>query len=52
MSGQDVILALKELGFDRYEEELKEFLKNYNSEKEDLAQQVKARKRAREDEDD
>ena len=29
--------ALKELDFGKYEDSLREFLKNYNSEKEDLA---------------
>ena len=35
MSGEDVFTALKELGFDKYEEELREFMKNYNADKED-----------------
>lgn len=36
--------ALKELGFDKYEPELKEFLRNYNSSKEDQAR-LQAQKR-------
>jgi len=33
------------LGFDKYEDELKEFLKNYNADKEDQARTLKAKKR-------
>ena len=31
----DVFTALNELGFEKFEDELKEFMKNYNSEKEE-----------------
>jgi hypothetical protein len=41
----DVFTALKELGFEKYEDELKEFLKNYNADKEDQAKTLQARKR-------
>ena len=41
--------ALKELGFDKYEDELKEFLKNYNADKEDQAKQLQSKKRAQAD---
>ena len=37
---EDVFTALKELGFDKYEDELKEFLRNYNADKEDQAKQL------------
>ena len=37
---EDVFTALNELGFDKYEETLREFLKNYNAEKEDVARKV------------
>jgi hypothetical protein len=48
MSGEDVFTALKELGFDKYEEELREFMKNYNAEKEDAVARSKNKKRAAE----
>jgi hypothetical protein len=35
-----VFTALKELGFDKYEDELKEFLRNYNADKEDQAKHL------------
>lgn len=35
VTADDVFTALKELGFEKYEFELKEFLKNYNADKED-----------------
>lgn len=41
--------ALKELGFDNYEEQLREFLRNYNAEKEDVIAAKKAQKRAAKD---
>ena len=34
---EDVFLALKELDFEKYEEELRDFLRNYNADKEDQA---------------
>ena len=37
ITAEDVFTALKELDFDKYEEPLREFQKNYNAEKEDLA---------------
>lgn len=37
--------ALKELNFEKYEDELKEFLKNYNADKEDQAKTLQAKKR-------
>ncbi len=36
VTAEDVFKALKELGFENYEEQLREFLKNYNAEKEDV----------------
>ena len=33
----DVFMALKELDFEKYEEELRDFLRNYNADKEDQA---------------
>ena len=45
ITADDVYTALKELGFDKYEDELKEFLKNYNADKEDQARTLKAKKR-------
>ena len=39
ISAEDVFTALNELDFDKYEEELRDFLRNYNAEKEDQAQQ-------------
>ena len=35
VNAEDVFTALKELDFEKYEEPLREFLKNYNAEKED-----------------
>lgn len=35
ITADDVFTALKELGFDKYETDLKEFLRNYNADKED-----------------
>lgn len=35
MTADDVFTALKELGFEKYETELRDFLKNYNADKED-----------------
>ena len=35
ISAEDVFTALNELDFDKYEEELRDFLRNYNAEKED-----------------
>lgn len=32
---EDVFTALQELGFESYQQELREFMRNYNSEKED-----------------
>eukprot|EP00354_Favella_ehrenbergii_P001243 CAMPEP_0170472004 /NCGR_PEP_ID=MMETSP0123-20130129/14111_1 /TAXON_ID=182087 /ORGANISM="Favella ehrenbergii, Strain Fehren 1" /LENGTH=53 /DNA_ID=CAMNT_0010739993 /DNA_START=109 /DNA_END=270 /DNA_ORIENTATION=- len=32
---EDVFNALKELDFDKYEESLRDFLRNYNADKED-----------------
>ena len=47
MQPEDVFTALNELGFDKYEETLREFLKNYNAEKEDVAKKpVTGKKRA------
>ena len=37
MQPEDVFTALNELGFDKYEETLREFIKNYNADKEDIA---------------
>ena len=37
VNSEDVFQALNELDFDKYEEPLREFLKNYNAEKEDQA---------------
>ena len=34
---EDVFMALKELDFEKYEEELRDFLRNYNADKEDQA---------------
>ena len=33
----DIYQALKEVGFDKYVEELKDFMANYNADKEDTA---------------
>ena len=35
ITAEDVFKALNELGFENYEEQLREFLKNYNVDKED-----------------
>jgi histone H3/H4 len=35
VTAEDVFSALNELGFDKYEEPLREFIKNYNADKED-----------------
>ena len=43
ISAEDVFTALNELDFDKYEEELRDFLRNYNAEKEDLAQQKRSK---------
>ncbi len=40
VTAEDVFKALKELGFENYEEQLREFLKNYNAEKEDVPKKV------------
>ena len=37
MVAEDVFEALNELDLDKYEESLRDFLKNYNAEKEDQA---------------
>ena len=37
VNAEDVFQALKELDFEKYEEPLREFLKNYNADKEDQA---------------
>ena len=37
ISAEDVFQALNEMDFEKYEEPLREFQKNYNAEKEDLA---------------
>ena len=46
ITGDDVFTALRELGFDKYEEELREFMKNYNADKEDAVMRSKMKKRA------
>ena len=38
VTAEDVFTALKELDLDKYEETLRDFLRNYNAEKEDQAQ--------------
>jgi len=45
VTAEDVFSALKELGFENYEEQLRDFLKNYNTEKEDVAKKVQVQKR-------
>jgi hypothetical protein len=50
VTGDDVITALNELGFNKFEDALKDFIKNYNSEKEDLARDNRDRKRVRDGE--
>ena len=45
MTAEDVFTALKELGFSNYEEQLRDFLKNYKPEKEDLTRKASAMKR-------
>lgn len=49
ITADDVYTALKELGFDKYEPELKEFLRNYNSSKEDQAARLQTQKRRAEE---
>lgn len=45
VSAEDVFCALNELGFDKYEEPLREFMKNYSADKEDLARKATLKKR-------
>jgi Holliday junction resolvasome RuvABC DNA-binding subunit len=45
VTAEDVFSALNELGFDKYEEPLREFVKNYNADKEDQARKVTIKKR-------
>ena len=45
ITAEDVFQALKELDFEKYEEPLREFLKNYNAEKEDIAKKNAAGKK-------
>ena len=40
----DVFKALEELDFNKYEEQLRDFVSNYKADKEDLAQQKKIKK--------
>ena len=40
ITAEDVFQALKELDFEKYEEPLREFQKNYNAEKEDQARRI------------
>ena len=42
---EDVFGALNELGFQKYEDQLREFLQNYHTDKEDQAREKLARKR-------
>lgn len=49
ITADDVFTALKELGFDKYESELKEFLRNYNTSKEDQAARLQTQKRKAEE---
>ena len=43
---QDIYQALNELGFDKYTTELKDFMRNYNADKEEKKQAIQAQKRA------
>lgn len=45
VTAEDVFMALSELGFEKFEDNLREFIKNYNSEKEDLAREQREKKR-------
>ena len=45
VSAEDVFKALKELGFENYEEQLRDYLKNYNAEKEDVPRKGQMSKR-------
>jgi hypothetical protein len=45
VTAEDVFVALNELGFEKFEDNLREFIKNYNSEKEDQAREQKEKKR-------
>ena len=47
----DIYKALNEMGFDKYTTELKEFMRNYNAEKEEKKHQIQAQKRALETND-
>ena len=51
VTAEDVFTALNELGFGKFEENLKEFIKHYNSDREDLAREQKEKKRVREAEE-
>ena len=44
ITAEDVFQALNELDMEKYEEPLREFLKNYNAEKEDQAKKASAKK--------
>ena len=41
VTAEDVFTALQELDLDKYEETLRDFLRHYNADKEDQAQQKK-----------
>ena len=45
---EDVFTALDELDFDKYEESLRDFLRNYNAQKEDQAQRKIVTKKQKE----
>ena len=45
ISADDVFQALKELDFEKYEEPLREFQKNYNAENEDQARKAASGKK-------
>ncbi len=49
MTEQDVYQALKETGFEKYVEQLKDFMANYNADKEDQAPKVTYKKRTNAD---
>ena len=46
MVAEDVFQALSELDFEKYEEPLRDFLRNYNAEKEDQARRIAAQKKS------
>ena len=44
MTADDVLTALNDLGFDKYVPDLKDFLKNYNADKEDQPSKLMKKK--------